>query len=402
MEQLVQHEFGKIMPRMSDEQYSALKDDIAKNGLLFPITIYESKVLDGWHRYLACAELKVDYKTTQYQGDSPVSYIVSASTRRDLNEAQKAALGVIIKPLIADEIKRIEIERRKQIRTSTSKVSKTLDKKNGYKRTSAYKAAKTAGSSQASVNLAEKLQKELPEEFEKLKAGKLTLKDAKNKLYKKKEAEKKSTVDVEIENKDIQLHNKDISDVLIADNSINLILTDPPYPRGYLPCWSKLARFASEKLKDGGVLLAMSGQSYLPEVYANMKYKGLEYYWTLALNQPKVPTILQTKRLNCFWKPILVYVKGDYKGTFQPTDVYSSDYEDTKEGKAFHEWGQNYEVFSKLITDWSYAGDVVCDPFLGGGTCGVAAIRNKRKFIGVEILKDVYLTAKQRIAEALQ
>ena len=387
-----QHPIGKIMPRMTEEQYQALKADITKNGLLFPITLYENMVLDGWHRYQACEELHIDAKTSEYKGDSPVGFIVGASTRRDLTAEQKATLAVEILPLLEKEAKSRHIRRDVDIGNVGSEPTKSVRSRE--------KAAKLTGSSDKSVQFAKKVKKELPEEYEKMKAGKTTFKAVKNALYKKKESEKKSTVDVEITNKDIQLHNKDIADALVENDSLDAIITDPPYPRGYLPCWSKLARFASEKLKDGGVLLAMSGQSYLPEVYANMKEEGLDYYWTLAINMPKVPTILQNKRINCFWKPILVYVKGEYKGTFQPTDVYMSDYKDTAEGKEFHEWGQNYEVFSKLITDWTYAGSVVCDPFLGGGTCGVAAIKNKRKFVGIEILKDVYLTAKQRIAEA--
>ena len=262
--------------------------------------------------------------------------------------------------------------------------------------------AKLTGTSDKSVQIIKKIKKEMPEIFEKMKDGKITVKQAKNELYKKKESEKKSTVDIEIKNDDIQLHNCDISDSLIKNNSINVIICDPPYPRGYLNCWTKLAKFASEKLVDGGILVAMSGQSYLPDVYKNMTIEGLNYYWTCAIHQPKVPTILQTKRLNCFWKPLLIYVKGEYKGTFQPTDFYISDYKDTKEGKEFHEWGQNYEIFSKLVTDWSYANDIVCDPFLGGGTTAIACINNKRKFVGIELSKETFNIAKQRISEELK
>ena len=52
----------------------------------------------------------------------------------------------------------------------------------------------------------------------------------------------------------------------IADNSLDWIVTDPPYPRNYLPVYDALGKFASAKLKPGGSLICMAGQSYLPEI----------------------------------------------------------------------------------------------------------------------------------------
>ena len=38
-----------------------------------------------------------------------------------------------------------------------------------------------------------------------------------------------------------------------------------------------------------------------------------------------------------------------------------------------------------LIENSSNESDLVLDPFMGSGTCGLAAIKNNRKFIGIEI-----------------
>jgi len=43
----------------------------------------------------------------------------------------------------------------------------------------------------------------------------------------------------------------------------------------------------------------------------------------------------------------------------------------------------------------------ILDPFMGSGTTGVAAIRLKRRFIGVEIDPDYFAIARKRIEEAL-
>jgi 16S rRNA G966 N2-methylase RsmD len=52
----------------------------------------------------------------------------------------------------------------------------------------------------------------------------------------------------------------------IEPESIDWVITDPPYSREHLPLYSDLARCAARWLKPGGSLLAMSGQSYLLEV----------------------------------------------------------------------------------------------------------------------------------------
>jgi hypothetical protein len=66
----------------------------------------------------------------------------------------------------------------------------------------------------------------------------------------------------------IDLRLGDFRDVLadVPDNSIDLVLTDPPYAAEFLPLWSDLGAFASRVLKPTGLLLAMVGAMYLPEV----------------------------------------------------------------------------------------------------------------------------------------
>lgn len=43
--------------------------------------------------------------------------------------------------------------------------------------------------------------------------------------------------------------------------------------------------------------------------------------------------------------------------------------------------------------------DVILDPFMGVGSTGVAALKNNRKFIGIEIEKDYFDAAERRISE---
>ena len=50
-----------------------------------------------------------------------------------------------------------------------------------------------------------------------------------------------------------------------------------------------------------------------------------------------------------------------------------------------------------IVSIASNENDVVFDPFMGVGSTGVAALRNKRRFIGIEIEKSYFDAAEMRI-----
>ena len=52
------------------------------------------------------------------------------------------------------------------------------------------------------------------------------------------------------------------------------------------------------------------------------------------------------------------------------------------------------------VISWSNEGDVVLDPFMGSGTTGVACVKTKRDFIGIELDNNYFEIAKKRIEEA--
>ena len=53
------HPEANITPRMTTEQYNALKLDIEKNGQLEPIVLYRGRIIDGRHRYCIMSELGI-------------------------------------------------------------------------------------------------------------------------------------------------------------------------------------------------------------------------------------------------------------------------------------------------------------------------------------------------------
>lgn len=193
-----------------------------------------------------------------------------------------------------------------------------------------------------------------------------------------------------------RLIHSDIADLDIEDCNIDAILTDPPYPAEYLPVYADLADLANRVLKPGGSLFAMCGQSYLPEIMAILAER-MTYNWTLAYLTPggQAPQIWQRK-VNTFWKPVLWFTKGTYGGKWLG-DVCKSDVNDND--KRFHFWGQSVSGMVDLVDRCTNAGDLILDPFCGGGATGVAALLNNRMFTGSDIDADMIETTRTRLIE---
>lgn len=184
----------------------------------------------------------------------------------------------------------------------------------------------------------------------------------------------------------------------LEEESIDVIVTDPPYPKEYLPLYEILAKLAARVLKPGGSLFVMIGQSYLPEVLAKMT-PYMNYHWTLAYLTPGGQSAqLWQRKVNTFWKPVLWFVKGNYEGKWIG-DVTKSATNDND--KRFHDWGQSESGMADLIERVSIPGDIVLDPFLGGGTTGIVAVRMGRRFIGIDINATAVEIAKARIEKVL-
>lgn len=182
----------------------------------------------------------------------------------------------------------------------------------------------------------------------------------------------------------------------IPDNSIDCIITDPPYPAAFLPAFSDLSRTAARVLKPGGSCIVMSGQMYIPEVVQRLG-EHLKYHWLLSYLTPGGQAVqVFPRKVNTFWKPLLWFTKGDYSREWVG-DVCKSQTNDND--KRFHHWGQSLSGMADVVKRFSNAGDTILDPFLGGGTTGVVALSMDRFFVGADVDAAAVSTAEKRIKE---
>lgn len=71
------------------------------------------------------------------------------------------------------------------------------------------------------------------------------------------------------------------------------------------------------------------------------------------------------------------------------------------DGSNIHDSQKPIGLMQTLIQNSSNVGDIVLEPFAGSGTTCIAALRENRKYIGIELDKHYYEVAKKRIENEL-
>lgn len=156
------HPLSEIFPLMGAVELRELAVDIEKRGLEQAIVVYEGKILDGRNRYRACGMVEVDPIYEDYKGDDPRGFVLSQNLhRRHLTVGQRAALGA------------------EQSTTTGPGGDHSVNLPNAISNS---KAAEEMNVSEKSVRVARKIKKKSPNTFEKLKSGKMSLNEAKNKV----------------------------------------------------------------------------------------------------------------------------------------------------------------------------------------------------------------------------
>jgi len=383
------HPTASLFPLMQDAEFAELKADVGTNGLLEAIWLHpDGSIVDGRNRHRACIELGITPQFRTWSGEgSLVSFVVSMNLhRRHLSSSQRAVIALDVLPMLEAE-------------NPPGRPTKKPGIISGFSGENRDRAADLFQTNPRYVSDAKKLAADAPELLDEVRAGEKSIPEVKREIKeRKREAKRRAKeIPVSVSRPEIlegcKLHHADFREVELASGSIDYIITDPPYAKEYLYLYGELASLASRVLRPGGSLLVMTGQSYLPEILTSM-IQHMDYHWTLAYLTPggQSPQIWPRK-VNAFWKPVVWFVKGEYTGDWIGDVTHSAEND-----KRFHEWGQSESGMADLIDRFSYPGDLILDPFMGGGTTGIVALRMGRKFIGIESDRDAFVSAQQRIS----
>ena len=374
------HPVAQLFPMLSGTGMDELVDSIKSQGLLNPCVKQGDVLLDGRNRMEACRIAGIEPQFIEYDGDSPVAFIIGVNLhRRQLDKGQKISLALEIEPYFAEEARKRQAQATGQPRGVKQSVVANVPQQK-----SRDQAAAAVGVSGKLVSAAKAIKEADPERFEKVKQGTLTVAKAKKEI--KAEQDKRDLAEAQAHINDekrksiesvCDLRVCSCADLFRSGIKPDAVITDPPYPQEFLPLFTELAEGCSA---TGVPLVAvMSGQSYLPEVMHRL-CKHLRYRWMMAYMTPGGQAVQQWQaKVNTAWKPVLLF--GDAIEWFGDVAVSKPNDND----KRFHGWGQSESGMADLVARLTKPGQLVCDPFIGGGTTAVVSLALGRRFVGCDI-----------------
>ena len=181
----------------------------------------------------------------------------------------------------------------------------------------------------------------------------------------------------------------------IPDNSIDLIFTDPPYNRAWLPFYKALGKTAFRVLKEGGSLVTYAGTYALPQIFDYMKNSRLKYWWQIMIKYTGSSTRIFYRNVIVTYKPLLWFTKGAKLKSFE---FIEDSVDSERPDKPLHPWIQSVDVAEYVISNLINSNDVVLVPLMGTGTTAIAAIKLKRRFVGIEKNTNTLAIARHRIS----
>jgi len=391
------HPAAELFPLMGKDELQELADDIRAHGLTEPIWLWEDPdrgtvLLDGRNRLAACRLASVEPRTTIYTGTDPITFSVSQNiVRRHLTVGQRAFLALELEPLYAAEAaKNVGGRPSKGVEKPRADLPKVSPPR------ARDRAAKKAHTSGRAVAQAKRVQQQAPDLAEQVKGDTITL-DRADRVIRDRESQQRRVDQARAEAAAepvktlVDIRHGDFREVLADLTNVDAIITDPPYPREFLPLLGDLAAWADKVLAPDGILAVLFGQTHLPEVYRLLE-GGRPYRWTACYLTSGPSYVAHARQVHSNWKPLIVYGGGP-----RFADVVRAEGGDA-DAKSNHKWGQDYNAFHTIVERLTSRGQTVVDPFMGSGTTLLAAHALGRHTIGCDTDPDAVATSRERVA----
>jgi DNA modification methylase len=201
----------------------------------------------------------------------------------------------------------------------------------------------------------------------------------------------------------------EVAQKFLQPNSVDFVITDPPYSWKYETVYAKLSQICMNYLKDGGIALLFMGSHSLDKKMKVMMEAGLVYLWCFKCTwrpMTGTPKIFYPVPVFVMSRLLVAYGKGDIKLVrerwnrkrampdlielerteremkWATNDVVVGESLPNKEG---HHWQQNFHLFRRIAEMFVCPEDVVLDPFNGAGTTGAAVLEQGAHYIGIDI-----------------
>jgi len=240
----------------------------------------------------------------------------------------------------------------------------------------------------------------------------------------------------------------------IPDNSIDLVVTSPPYDnlRDYnkssewnFEVFKSIANEMKRTVRQNGIVVWIVNDSTIKGSESGSSFKQALYFKEIGFNihdtmiwQKISPFQHKNRYIQCF-EYMFVFSKGfrreanlikDRKNKWAGTQIHGTERQKNgqtknlskiQKSKKVKEFGARYNIWDippdknnktghpavfpiqiaqDHIETWTNPGQTVMDPFMGSGTTGLACKNLNRDFIGIEKDREYFRIAKQRIKDA--
>jgi site-specific DNA-methyltransferase (adenine-specific) len=367
----IKKEYLKQIPSLSRSEFESLKQSIKEEGQHIPIIVNKQGiVLDGHHRFRACKELGIplQYHTEEFKDSlEEKQFLIEVNLRRrQLNEFQRVEIGYSLENIEKERAKRrmslggqrVGLANKKEdhdnnnvVEQRGASIDATLEPSEEKGKVSEI-IAKNIGVSTTTYERGKKIiEKGTEDQKNNLRKDIIGITNVYNQIRRQEQKEDLIRQVQEAAANGSQ-HGKEIASRIkliqgdfqyidaatIGDKSIDLIFTDPPYHKEWLPMYEPLGKLASRVLKEGGSLVMYAGHYALPQIFDYMKNSGLKYWWEMVVKHNGSSRLLQYQRVYVMWKPLLWFVKGN---SLRVLDSIADVIESQPPSKALHGWEQS-------------------------------------------------------------
>jgi len=405
------HEVANLFPLMTGDAFDALKADIAANGLREPIWLHpDGSIIDGRNRHRACLETGVAPRFETWNGQgSLVSLVVSLNLhRRHLTPSQASAVAADALPLYEKEARERQIAAAERTNALLGRGNpETLEQNFAQAGSDKERApqARDLAAAQFGVNRqyiqdAKTIKEKAPDLFDRLKNGDATMSETKREIRKREAEDEKQRILATYDQVDIWAGSLEQNTIAVASiydlelppESVDMVFTDPPYHDEYIDLYGRLAVVAERALRPGCYLLAYAGKMFIPQIVACLS-AHLEYVSIFAVFQPFSQARIMKHNIFENWRPILVFKKPGKT----PTKEWAQDVVRGTRDKSHHDWQQDSEAPLQYIAAYTRPGDLVLDPFVGGGTTPWACKQLGRYYAAFDVDEDAVRLSMARL-----
>lgn len=233
-----------------------------------------------------------------------------------------------------------------------------------------------------------------------------------------------------LETNKYEIHNKDCREIIkgLPDNSVDLILTDPPYNlspystgnmkfdwrsevNNNIANWDKVFLDPMEFADDFKRILSPKGNIFIFTSYNQLGdwHKALDnifdtFQFMVWHKTNPIPNIRKSSFLNSCELIVCVWNKGHTWNFKKQNEMHNfiespicMGVERLKDPK--HPTQKPVKILKHIIEIASNEDDLVFDPFMGVASSGYAALDLNRKYLGVELEENYFNAGKKRLEE---